>query len=150
MLPIGVRRFRAPLLLIGLLVCCWLGPARASAQTADPLFGDWRFSPEPPGSRPAGMGSAYVALADSVKAAAVNPAGLALVPAWELNLSSLRAWAGAAGGTRKVRVAAYASATDSRSGAQGGGRLSAEMSEIGLAAGATLLPRLSVGVAASA
>jgi hypothetical protein len=89
--------------------------ARLAAQTNDALFGAWRWAPEPLGSRPGGLGGAYVAVADSVKAARVNPAGLALVPDWEVGFSSLRLWTGAAKGGRYVRLAAYLAETDTPS-----------------------------------
>src|SRR5262245_8394718 len=93
--------------LAGLALAAVLGAAPLLAQTDDPVFGSWRWAPQPPGSRPAGMGSAYVAVADGVKAASVNPAGLALVPAWEFNASSLRTWTGVARGGLALRAALY-------------------------------------------
>jgi hypothetical protein len=104
---------RAFTLLAALAAACPGAPLLA--QTHDALFGSWRWAPEPVGSRPSGLAGAYVAVADSVKSASVNPAGLALVPDWELAFSSLRFWTGAAKGGRYVRLAAYLSEADTPS-----------------------------------
>ena len=48
----------------------------ATAQTTDPVFAGWRFSPATVGSRSAGMGGAFVAVADDASATYWNPAGL--------------------------------------------------------------------------
>src|SRR5262245_15743965 len=79
----------------------------APAQTPDPLFAGWSFAPEGVGSRPAGLGGAFVALADDTKAAYVNPAGLTLVPLTEVGLSSGDRWASAATTFHPVHVAGY-------------------------------------------
>ena len=128
----------------------------AFAQTDDPAFGRWRFTPEPLGARPAGLGGAFVAVADDGRAAVANPAGIALVPSWEAVTSSLRTWAGLAGGWRGLRLAAYGWGAGAQGipipgGAAGAaaGRLTSTVTELGLAAGLSPLPRLSVGVAAS-
>lgn len=123
------------------------------AQTADPSFGAWRWAPEPPGSRPAGLGSAYVALADSVRAATINPAGLALIPDWEFGVSSAHFWAGAAHGGQRVRMAAYVAETDTPS--SGGpevdeaGPLTASVREIGLTSAFEPVRGVRLGVTAS-
>jgi hypothetical protein len=69
-------------------------PAGAGAQTADVLFGGWSWRSRDPGSRPAGLGGAYVAVADSIRTATVNPAGVALVPETELAVATSDLWAG--------------------------------------------------------
>jgi hypothetical protein len=123
------------------------------AQTADPAFGAWRWAPEPPGSRPAGLGSAYVAVADGVRAASINPAGLALIPDWELGVSSARFWTGAAHGGKRVRLAAYIAETDTPS--SGGpeldeeGPLTARVREVGLAGALEPVRGVRLGVTAS-
>jgi hypothetical protein len=48
-----------------------------AAQTNDVLFRAWRWEERLGGARPAGMGDAFVAVADDFSAAIVNPAGLA-------------------------------------------------------------------------
>ena len=77
-----------PTAVLGLVV---LSPA--AAQTPDPIFAGYRFAPEDVGSRPAGLGGAFVAVADETKAAVVNPAGLTLIPITEVALSSGERWA---------------------------------------------------------
>ncbi len=69
-------------------------PAPAGAQTSDIVFGAWSWRSRDPGSRPAGLGGAYVAVADSIRTAAVNPAGLALIPKAELAAGTANLWAG--------------------------------------------------------
>jgi hypothetical protein len=69
-------------------------PAPARAQTSDVVFGDWSWRSRDPGSRPAGLGGAYVAVADSVRTAAINPAGVALIPKAELAAGTANLWAG--------------------------------------------------------
>src|SRR3954471_13033368 len=71
-------------------------PLGAGAQTPDLIFGGWSWRPPELGSRPAGLGGAYVALADSVRTTQSNPAGLALIPNSEFNLSTADLWAGGA------------------------------------------------------
>jgi hypothetical protein len=88
------------------LLCVILAPA-ALAQTPDPVFAGWSFAPESVGSRPAGLGGAFVALADDAKAAFVNPAGLTRVPLTEVALSSGDGWASAASSLRPLHFAAY-------------------------------------------
>jgi hypothetical protein len=78
-----------------LLVVLALGlPVRARAQTSDIVFGGWSWRARDPGSRPAGLGGAYVAVADSIRTAAINPAGIALVPKAELSVGTSALWAG--------------------------------------------------------
>jgi hypothetical protein len=69
-------------------------PAQAGAQTSDIVFGAWSWRSRDPGSRPAGLGGAYVAVADSIRTAAVNPAGVALIPKAELAAGTANLWAG--------------------------------------------------------
>lgn len=68
--------------------------APAGAQTSDILFGGWSWRSRDPGSRPAGLGGAYVAVADSIRTAGVNPAGIALVPKTEVAAGTAALWAG--------------------------------------------------------
>src|SRR4051794_25175117 len=83
---------RATILTLVLLAA----PLGAGAQTPDLVFGGWSWRPPELGSRPAGLGGAYVALADSVRTTESNPAGLALIPNAELNVSTADLWIGAA------------------------------------------------------
>lgn len=87
-------------------VVCAL-PVSAAAQTDAPVFGEWRANPLTVGSRAAGMGGAFVAIADDARAAVVNPGGLTQIPVIEISASSGRPWVSAAGGPRRMRVAAY-------------------------------------------
>jgi hypothetical protein len=154
---IAERRLRFSGRLLGpwrLVVACFLfgAPLPLRAQTSDALFGGWRFAPQPLASRPAGLGGAYVAVADSVHAAFANPAGLTLIPAWEVNGSTLRPWAGAAGGPRVFRLAAYVSGLDpwdDTAPAEGAPGITAEVQEVGVAAAALLMPRVRLGLAAA-
>ena len=67
-------------------------PARA--QTSDIVFGGWSWRSRDAGSRPAGLGGAYVAVADSIRTAGINPAGIALIPKAELAAGTANLWAG--------------------------------------------------------
>jgi hypothetical protein len=69
-------------------------PAQAGAQTSDIVFGAWSWRSRDAGSRPAGLGGAYVAVADSIRTVAVNPAGVALIPKAELAAGTANLWAG--------------------------------------------------------
>jgi len=91
----------------GLLACIGLWPVAATAQTDDPVFGNWRSTPLAVGSRAAGMGGAFVAIADDARAAVVNPAGLTQIPVKEISAASGRPWFSVATGLRQVRFAAY-------------------------------------------
>src|SRR5262245_46941711 len=82
-------------------------PLTAAAQTNDVAFGGWRANPLTVGSRVAGMGGAFVAIADDARAAVVNPAGLTQIPLTELSVSSGRPWFAVAAGERRLRLAAY-------------------------------------------
>jgi len=68
----------------------------AGAQTNDILFGGWTWREQDTGSRPAGLGGAYIAVADGVRTAAVNPAGLTLIPRLEASVSTAPFWFGLA------------------------------------------------------
>src|SRR5260221_3259894 len=68
-------------------------PASAGAQTSDIVFGAWSWRSRDPGSRPAGLGGAYVAVADSIRPAAGNPARLAPLPKAELAAGPAHPWA---------------------------------------------------------
>ena len=78
-----------------------------AAQTDELVFANWRANPITVGSRPAGMGGAFVAVADDARAAFFNPAGLTQIPLTEISASSGRPWLSAATGRRRFRVAAY-------------------------------------------
>ena len=132
----------------------------AAAQTTDALFAGWRWSPMALGSRPAGLGGAFVAVADGKEAASANPAGLALIPAWEAGGFSGSPWIGAAGGGRRpIRVAAYFTRSEtshvdlvgaggpgaSGAAASPAGFLDGWTSEAGLAFGAEPFRRLRFG-----
>ncbi len=78
-----------------------------AAQTDDVLFANWRANPITIGSRPAGMGGAFVAVADDARAAFSNPAGLTQIPLTEISASSGRPWMAVASGRRRLRLAAY-------------------------------------------
>jgi long-chain fatty acid transport protein len=67
-------------------------PTRAPAQTSDALFGGWTSRPREAGSRAAGLGGAFVAVADDARAAVLNPAGVALVPGTELAAATADLW----------------------------------------------------------
>ena len=90
-----------------LSIACAALPLTAAGQTDEPVFADWRANPLTIGSRPAGMGGAFVAVADDARAAFINPAGLTQIPITELSISSGRPWLGIASGRRRLRFAAY-------------------------------------------
>jgi hypothetical protein len=104
---------RIALVSVAVMVC---GAASAGAQTADAIFSGWDFRAAPVGSRPAGMGGAYVAVADGLRAAIVNPAGLTLVPQAEASASTAPIWVAATVGKgfRDVRAALYWTRTEAR------------------------------------
>jgi hypothetical protein len=64
----------------------------AGAQTSDILFGGSTWRPRETGSRPAGLGGAFVAVADDTRAAVTNPAGIALVPNLEVSVGLGELW----------------------------------------------------------
>jgi hypothetical protein len=133
-----------------LLGLCFASPL--AAQTSDPIFARWHWNPDSIGSRPAGLGGAFVAVADSNKASHANPAGLTLIPVRELGLSSGGFWLGGAAGGRRARVAAYlAETSDSRQtwndtdAAAASGALEASVWEAGVAVGVLPLSRVRLG-----
>jgi hypothetical protein len=79
-----------------LLFACSLVPAAAAGQTSDIFFGGWSWRVRDPGSRPAGLAGAYVAVADGVRTTPINPAGLALIPKLEGALATGPLWIGLA------------------------------------------------------
>ena len=133
-----------------LLCLCLSSPA--VAQTNDPIFARWRWNPDSVGSRPAGLGGAFVAVADSNKAVHANPAGLTLIPVREVGLSSGGFWLGAAAGGRIARVAAYLTETsDTRQEwnetgpAAASGVLETSVWEAGVGVGVMPLRRVRLG-----
>jgi len=86
-------RLRSAVLLATLLLVV---PLPARAQTSDVLFGGWTWRASELGSRPAGLGGSYVAVADGARTAAVNPAGLALIPRLEAAAATGPLWVGLA------------------------------------------------------
>jgi len=154
---LAVDKLKLPAAVLGTALCLPLASPLA-AQTTDPLFARWRWAPESLGSRPAGMGGAFVALADSVKSAYANPAGLTLIPINEIGFSSGRPWFGfgLGGGSRRFRLAGYAAKIDGTrvaldpslgAGSSGSGFLESSSWESGLAVGSQVVRRLKVGAA---
>jgi hypothetical protein len=136
------------------LLCGAALSAPAAGQTTDAVFAGWSWAPEGLGSRPAGLGGAFVAVADGNDAAYANPAGLALIPAWEVGAFSGRTWVGAAGGgVPWVRLGTYATETSAahveRGGAEGPATARAVMDssvwEGGIGFGAEPVRRLRIG-----
>jgi hypothetical protein len=122
-----------------------------AAQTNDPLFAGWRWAPPAVGSRPAGMGGAFVGMADDVKAAVVNPAGLTLIPITEVGASSGEPWFAVGVGHRQLRLAGYATRAENghvelQDVAPGRvGSLDSSVGEAGLALGVSVTQRLRIG-----
>ena len=81
-------------------------PVPGQAQTSDIVFGGWSWRSRDVGSRPAGLGGAYVAVADSIRTATVNPAGVALIPRAELAAGTANLWAGVGFSLRSTAKAA--------------------------------------------
>lgn len=131
------------------VTAAWAAPA--SAQTTDPVFAGWRFSPATVGSRSAGMGGAFLSVADDARAAVTNPAGLTQVPTNEVSLSSGRPWAAVATGRRRLRFAAYTTKAEQEPAEprDGPGRISLQPSitEVGVAAGLQVFKRVRLGAA---
>jgi hypothetical protein len=75
-----------------LVLSGWAGVSTSEAQTSDVAFGGWTWKPREIGSRPAGLGGAFVAVADDSRAALHNPAGVALVPNFEVALGTGERW----------------------------------------------------------
>lgn len=78
-----MRRLCLAVLLLGLA-------SLAQAQTNDHLYRSWRWEEDVASPRAAGLAGAFVALADDASAAALNPAGLAILPKGEVAASLLR------------------------------------------------------------
>lgn len=64
-------------------------PSLASAQTNDANWRSWQWIEDTASPRAAGLGGAFVALADDAAAVALNPAGLAALPKTDLQVSML-------------------------------------------------------------
>src|SRR5262245_33685488 len=138
--------------LVSLALLCVASPL--AAQTSDPIFARWRWNPDSIGSRPAGVGGAFVAIADSVMAAYVNPAGLTLIPVRESSISSGGPWLGVASAARGFRLAGYLARTrDTRAEWEGpaaasgveSGFLDSSVWEAGLAVGVEPARRVRLG-----
>lgn len=114
----------------------------ASAQTTDPLFAGFRWAPQPPGSRPAGIGGAFAAVADGGKASYFNPAGLAQLPLKELELSFADPWLSLGAKLGVVRFAAYGT----RGTSDGRGALDTTFSEVGFGIGIAPMHRVKLGL----
>lgn len=127
------------------------GALPAAAQTTDPVFAGWRFSPTTVGSRSAGMGGAFLSVADDARAAVTNPAGLTQVPVNEVSVASGRPWAAVASGRRRFRFAAYATKAepDPAEPREGPERIALQPSitEVGFAAGLQMFGRVRLGAA---
>ena len=125
--------------------------APLAAQTNDPLFAGWRWAPPAVGSRPAGMGGAFVGMADDAKAAVVNPAGLTLIPITEVGVSSGEPWLAVGVGRRELRLAGYLTRAENghvelQDVAPGRvGSLDSSVGEAGLALGVSVTQRLKLG-----
>jgi hypothetical protein len=87
--------------------------APSHAQTSDVLFGGWNSRPQDVGSRPAGLGGAFVAVADDTRAAVTNPAGIALVPELEVSFGLGELWGAFATALRGETVPVSGIPTDS-------------------------------------
>jgi hypothetical protein len=67
------------------LVALWAAHGSlCSGQTNDEFYRSWRWTEEVGAPRAAGLGGAYVGLADDSAAAVLNPAGLTLLPKTEI------------------------------------------------------------------
>jgi long-subunit fatty acid transport protein len=69
------------------VVFVWLAAAAApplAAQSNDHLYRAWRWTPVPGSPRAAGLGGAFVALADDCSSVQLNPAGMTALPKSEL------------------------------------------------------------------
>ena len=103
----ALRRFLAVLAFL-------LSTTPAFPQTTDVFFGGWSFRPREEGSRPAGLGGAYVAVADGVRTVTSNPAGLALVPQSELAAGTADLWGGVAYSLKRPQAMVPAAPTAGR------------------------------------
>jgi hypothetical protein len=137
----SAARARVFVTLLGLVA-----PSSLPAQTADPLFAGVRWAPQPPGSRPAGIGGAFAAVADGGKASYFNPAGLAQVPLKELELSFADPWVSGGVKLGALRFGAYATRNSHEPAP---GTLDWTFSELGIGVGVAPLDRLKLGVSAA-
>jgi hypothetical protein len=132
-----------------LSIACVAPPLPLLAQTDEVAFANWRANPLAVGSRPAGMGGAFVAVADDARAAFHNPAGLMQIPLTEISASSGRPWFAVATGRSRLRVAAYFTDAEQEPLPQAGGEpattLQPTVWEIGLAAGFQPFRRVRLG-----
>jgi hypothetical protein len=132
----------------GFVLAC---AACASAQTTDPVFSGWSFAPPATGSRPAGLGGAFVGVADSVRAAVANPAGLTLIPITEVSGAFGEPFFGAGVGLGRFRLGGYvaraneAAVTLAELLPGSAGSLESSVLETGIAAAIELHPRIRVG-----
>jgi hypothetical protein len=133
---------------LGFVLAC---AACANAQTTDPVFAGWSFTPPSTGSRPAGIGGAFVAVADSVRAAVANPAGLTLIPITEVSGATGEPFFGAGVGLGRLRLSGYVARTDEAAVALdeltpgSAGSLESSVLETGIAGAIELHPRVRVG-----
>lgn len=136
-------------MLLALAPLC--SPVSVAAQTDDAVFGGWRSNPLTVGSRPAGLGGAFVALADDGRAAVVNPAGLTQIPLTEITLSSGRPWFSIGRGQGRLHLAAYYTKAEQEQASflneESRLALQASIWEAGAAAAVQALGRVRVGVA---
>lgn len=82
------------------VVVAWLAAAAApplAAQSNDHLYRAWRWTPLPGSPRAAGLGGAFVALADDCSSVQLNPAGMLALPKTELAVSLSHRGAGTVG-----------------------------------------------------
>jgi hypothetical protein len=79
------------------VVAVWVAGSLCSSQTNDEFYRSWRWTEEVTAPRAAGLGGAYVALADDSAAAQLNPAGLTLLPKTEITGGFLWRGSGALG-----------------------------------------------------
>ncbi len=76
----GLRKFAG----VGVVAVGVAGGSLGSGQTNDEFYRSWRWAEEVTAPRAAGLGGAYVALADDSAAVQLNPAGLTLLPKTEI------------------------------------------------------------------
>jgi hypothetical protein len=135
-------------LAFGFVLAC---AACAPAQTTDPVLAGWSFTPPATGSRPAGLGGAFVGVADSVRAAVANPAGLTLIPITEVSGAVGEPFFGTGVGLGRFRLSGYIARADEAAVTLAdlppgsAGSLESSVLESGIAAAIELHPRLRVG-----
>ena len=84
------RLFAKAALGLGML----LAGSSVNAQSNDHIFRSWRWVEDVPAPRAAGLGGAFVAVADDSSATFLNPAGLTLLPKTEVSARSLESRVG--------------------------------------------------------